>query len=72
MSRPSTIEALRIQVEMEGLVPGTPPFDRTLRQRQIARCQEIRQTICPDCPHNDECRVLQEWLQDQRDAEARR
>jgi hypothetical protein len=72
MNRPSAIEALRIQVEMEGHAPGTRTFDRVLRRRQLARCQEMRSTICPECPHNDECSLLQAWLQDQREAEASR
>lgn len=71
MQRLSVIDSLRSQLEAEGFDPKADSFAREMRRRQIAHCQELRRTVCPECPAADTCSVLQAWLRDMRGETAR-
>ena len=55
------IEYLTLELETEGFVPGTPEFERALRFRKIARCQEHQGVAqCRVCQKAPFCRTVEE------------
>ena len=51
--------------KQEGYTPGTPEFERRLRQLKVSKCREMRgHTTCQECPANDVCEL---YIQVKRD-----
>jgi hypothetical protein len=67
MSGRSTIDQLKLDLELEGYEPGTPQFDVMLRQRQVEHCVEMKELpSCETCPAYFDCEIIKAHLRDLR------
>lgn len=50
-------------LEMEGYVRGTPLFDRTMKERRVEKCRELKRfATCGECPIAEECDIRLQYL----------
>lgn len=52
----ATLEELEEEVELEGLSPGTPEFERALLTKRVLRCQDMQGVSdCQNCRAFHDC-----------------
>lgn len=62
-------ERIRALLELQGLVAGTPDFERAERKIKVELCREKRAVnTCFACDHYEHCTVVRAYLRDEREA----
>jgi hypothetical protein len=63
----STVDQLKLDLELEGYELGTPQFEVMLRQRQVETCVEMKELpSCETCPAYFDCEIIKAHLRDLR------
>lgn len=61
------IEEIEETVEAEGAAPGTPQFEKRIRQLKVQKCREFRGMFaCSDCMAYDDCELIKQVMRDYR------
>ena len=63
----TVLDALDEMAELEGLAPGSDPFDHRVRQLKVLKCREFRGLFtCSECVAFDECSLIKQVMRDHR------
>lgn len=63
--RRTRLQSVADELEAEGFVPGTPPYEATLRQRKIEVCQVLQEVpSCFECDAYDSCEMIKQHLRE--------
>ena len=55
------------QAKDEGIEPGSPDFDKRIRQLKVIKCREMRGLYsCSECEAFDYCELVKQVLRDNR------
>jgi hypothetical protein len=56
---------LRVELEAAGLVPGSPEFEKELRNRKVEVCKQLKSVdSCYNCDYFDHCELIKANLRD--------
>ena len=59
MPRPSILETLHYETEMEGYAPNSSEFNFQFTKKRVGKCQEMHSVHqCEDCIANTDCELI--------------